>query len=127
MMAIAMTLVDLGVTDRDLYMFDTFTEMPLPDSDDDHVTAGPLAEGAAEWLQDPVFSFLPLDQVKANLEGTGYPAERLHFVQGLVEDTIPAQRARAGSRSAGWTPTGTGRPCTRWSTSTRGSRRGVSC
>jgi hypothetical protein len=91
MMAIAMTLVELGVTDRDLYMFDTFTEMPLPDSDDDHVTAGPLAEGAADWLQDPVFAFLPLEQVRANLEATGYPPERLHFVQGLVEDTIPSQ------------------------------------
>jgi len=70
-------------------MFDTFTEMPLPDADDTHVTAGALADAAAEWLADPVFSFIPLEQVRANLEATGYPAERLHFVQGLVEDTIP--------------------------------------
>ena len=31
-----------------------------------------------------------LDDVRANLLGTGYPPERIHFVQGKVEDTLPA-------------------------------------
>jgi hypothetical protein len=29
--------------------------------------------------------------VRELLEGTGYPPERLRFVQGLVEETIPAE------------------------------------
>jgi hypothetical protein len=31
----------------------------------------------------------PLDVVRANLRSTGYPEDRVHFVQGRVEDTIP--------------------------------------
>ena len=30
-----------------------------------------------------------LDSVKARVFATGYPAERIHFVKGMVEDTIP--------------------------------------
>jgi hypothetical protein len=31
-----------------------------------------------------------LEDVRANLASTGYPPERVHYVQGKVEDTIPA-------------------------------------
>jgi hypothetical protein len=33
--------------------------------------------------------------VRANLESTGYPEERIHFVEGKVEDTIPGDAAGA--------------------------------
>lgn len=29
--------------------------------------------------------------MRANLESTGYPLERMHFIKGKVEDTIPAR------------------------------------
>ena len=32
-----------------------------------------------------------LDEVTRNVLGTGYPADRVRFVEGLVEDTIPEQ------------------------------------
>jgi hypothetical protein len=38
---------------------------------------------------DPTFEFLPFEEVRSTFLRTGYPEERLHFVQGLVEDTIP--------------------------------------
>jgi len=31
----------------------------------------------------------PLEEVKDVLYGTGYPKERIHFIAGKVEDTIP--------------------------------------
>ena len=30
------------------------------------------------------------DEVRRNLASTGYPSDRLHFIRGRVEDTIPA-------------------------------------
>jgi len=30
-----------------------------------------------------------LDEVKKNVYGTGYPQDKIHFVKGKVEDTIP--------------------------------------
>jgi hypothetical protein len=89
-MAIARTLLSLGVTDRDIYMYDTFTEMPEP-SEKDEIDLGGRAwsDLRDEAKDDPVHSYLPLDEVRRLIEATGYPSERLHFVQGMVEDTIP--------------------------------------
>jgi O-methyltransferase len=32
-----------------------------------------------------------LEDVKRNLYSTGYPKEKLHFIKGKVEDTVPGQ------------------------------------
>jgi O-methyltransferase len=92
MMAAALTLLELGCTDRDLYLFDTFTEMPLPDDRDTHMSGRPGPEFFADVVTDePAYDLLPLERVRELLEGTGYPPERLRFVPGLVEETIPAE------------------------------------
>ena len=90
MMAAALTLLELGSTDRNLHLFDTFTEMPLPDERDTHMSGKPGPEFFEEVVAgDPIYDLLPLDRVRELLEGTGYPPERLHFHPGLVEETIP--------------------------------------
>ena len=71
MMAVALTLMELGVTDRDLYLYDTFEGMPEPTAED--VDRLACSE----------------ERVREALLGTGYPPERVHFVPGKVEDTIP--------------------------------------
>ena len=38
-----------------------------------------------------MWAIASLEDVQAGMAETGYPAERVHFHQGLVEDTIPAQ------------------------------------
>ncbi len=92
MMAIAYTLLAVGKTDRDLYLYDTFEGMPPP-TDADRAGDGTPAEVLLEeesrdsW----VWAYSSLDEVKANLARTGYPAERVHFIKGKVEDTIPQQ------------------------------------
>ncbi len=95
MMVVAMTLLELGCSDRDLYLFDTFDHMPEPDEVDVHLSGRPAGEhfdvSRFDPGADPVYSHLPFEQVRANLLGTGYPAERLHFVRGMVEDTIPSE------------------------------------
>jgi hypothetical protein len=91
MMVIASTLHELGVDDRDLYLFDTFTHMPFPGEEDVDVFGRAAADYYDEASEAEAFRYLPLDAVKEALASTGYPVERMHFVQGLVEETIPEQ------------------------------------
>ena len=89
MMVVASTLRELGVDDRDLYMFDTFTHMPFPGDEDVDVFGRAAADYYDEASEAEAFRYLPLEAVKEALASTGYPTERMHFVQGLVEETIP--------------------------------------
>jgi hypothetical protein len=87
-MAIALTLLASQCSDRDLYLFDTFQGMSPPSpSDGDWVRREwgrrQRAPGRNDW------NFAPIDEVKANIASTGYPASRIHYVAGRVEDTLP--------------------------------------
>lgn len=91
MMAVALALRAAGHTDRNLFLYDTFAGMSPPTSKDaryDGTTAAELL--AVGGPQARVFAFASLDDVQANLAATAYPAERIHYIQGRVEDTLPA-------------------------------------
>jgi hypothetical protein len=93
MMAVARTLLKRGCSDRTLWLFDTFDGMPPP-SDVDCDLHGRSASSllAAEDRETSLFwAVAPLAAVRYNLESTGYPAERIRYVQGRVEDTLPAR------------------------------------
>ena len=94
MMAAALSLLGLGVRDIDLYLFDAFDKMPMPTDRDIDAWGRPAArlfEGGANANEIPELAVGPMERVQANLRSTGYPASRIKFVKGLVEDTIPAQ------------------------------------
>jgi hypothetical protein len=99
MMAVAHTLMAMGVDDRDLYLFDTFEGMPTPgeqDFDIDGVSAFERQAGYRRAIDTggelpTTLQLLPMEEVRELMVATGYPAHRIHLVQGLVEDTIPAQ------------------------------------
>jgi O-methyltransferase len=89
--AVAYTLLERGVTDRDLYLFDTFEGMPEPTEKDrrhDGRPAVELLERSSRTAK--VWAVAGLDDVRAGMAQTGYPAERIHFHAGRVEETIPA-------------------------------------
>jgi O-methyltransferase len=91
MMAVALTLLRLGITDRGLYLFDTFSGMTPPTDEDVRKTG----ERAADLLNSEerdadVWAIASLDDVRDAVLSTGYPEERIHFVQGPVEETLPA-------------------------------------
>lgn len=90
MMAMARALMEEGDTSRDLFLFDTFEGMPPP-SDADKDRTGAPAKDLLRLTppQTGIWCYASLDDVRANLARTGYPAERLHFVPGRVEQTIP--------------------------------------
>jgi hypothetical protein len=92
-MAAALMLAELGQTARELYLFDTFEGMSEPGELDrrsrDAAAAAELL--ASSGREAKVWAYSPLDEVRRNLGSTGYPMARVSFVQGKVEDTIPAR------------------------------------
>ncbi len=93
MMAAALTLLRLGVRDRDLYLFDTFRGMPPP-TEEDKFSAYDGYSPVKRWRRGQkedlnTWHYVPVERVRATLESTGYDPARIHLVEGKVEDTIP--------------------------------------
>lgn len=98
-MAMLLALLELGVDDRDVWLYDTFEGMTAPTAED--TSAYEQESALATWQQasnkgeqawggmfnQQIFN---QDDVRAALLQTGYPQARLHFVKGPVEATIPA-------------------------------------
>jgi hypothetical protein len=91
MMAVALTLLRVGRTDRDLYLFDTFSGMTPPTDEDVRRSGERAADLLAEDTEDSdIWAVASLEQVREAMFSVGYPQERIHFVQGPVEETVPA-------------------------------------
>ncbi len=96
-MAIALTLIEEGDTSRDLYLFDTFEGMTAP-QDVDTTADRTLAQTHLDRDADrsgSVWAVAGIDEVRHNMQATGYPEDRVRYVKGPVETTIPAG-ARVG-------------------------------
>lgn len=92
MAAAAKTLVKANVSDRKIRMYDTFDGMSPPteqDVDYQGQTAERLMCEQDREDASSVWCRSPLDQVKSTMEQTGYPGERIEFVVGKVEETLP--------------------------------------
>ena len=92
MMAAALTLTEQRDTGRDLYLFDTFTKMVPPSEFDARIHEADsrsltyrekLAAEAEGW---PTAT---LTEVRRNMMSTGYQRDRVHLVEGRVEETVP--------------------------------------
>jgi O-methyltransferase len=98
MMAAALTLLRLGVTDRDLYLFDTFSGMPEPSAQDapsPYDGYSPHKRWRRQTRLGRQWAGVPVETVRHRLESTGYPPERVHLVPGMVEDTLPSKAPEA--------------------------------
>jgi O-methyltransferase len=87
MMLSALTLRQLGATDRHIYMYDTYAGMAEPVEKDG-------VEASSGWRnrQKPSHNdwcYAPLEEVRKNMAATRYPADKVRFIEGKVEDTIP--------------------------------------
>lgn len=92
-MAMALTLKELHDESRDLYLYDTFAGMTSPtDVDVDYSNVPAAKKFAVTKLSDESSNWVmaPLAEVKKNIFSTGYPTEKFHFIEGMVEKTIPA-------------------------------------
>jgi hypothetical protein len=91
MQAVALTLNQLGATDRHLHLFDTFEGMPAPTEKDSRrgVSAQNLLD--ARDRHHKVWAVAGLEDVEEGMREVDYPMDRVHFHKGLVEDTVPAE------------------------------------
>jgi O-methyltransferase len=90
-MAVALGLLDAGDHQRRLWLYDTFAGMTAPGERDEaevHRRFAEISSRGKRWIS------VPLEEVRANLESTGFPDDRLEFVVGKVEDTIPRRAPR---------------------------------
>lgn len=90
-MAIALTLLDLGVTDRKILLFDTFEGMTPPENVDVKIDSGMASDtfategeidGHSKWL------FAGLNEVRSAMESTLYPEEMIEYRVGDVAATL---------------------------------------
>ena len=92
MMAVAETLLRVGDTSRNLYLFDTFEGMPPPTENDVDIagtTAECLLNRSDKEKDESIWCNAAMDGVKEVMESTGYPSCKTHFIKGMVEETIP--------------------------------------
>src|SRR5688572_17227200 len=92
MMAAGLTLLQLNEAKRTLHLYDTFEGMPAPGERDRDFAGRTAAEQlqGADRATSNIWALAGLNEVQANLSSTGYPADRLRFIPGRVEDTIPS-------------------------------------
>lgn len=96
-MLTALTLQMLGDETRRVWLYDTFSGMTAPTGRDRDVYGGTALamQGetfTAEGRPTPFQFIASLEDVTANMESTGFPPERTRYVEGRVEDTLPAER-----------------------------------
>jgi hypothetical protein len=91
MMAVAQTLQESGLSDRRLYLFDTFEGMTAPTRHDVSLRGESAIDLYSRYSKESTDGWArsSLDEVKRNLKTTGYPIEHLFFIKGKVEETIP--------------------------------------
>ena len=96
-MAAAITLLQEGDAERELFLFDTFSGMTAPTALDRMPDGTPAQERLARDVarQGEVWAVAGLADVRRNMLATGYPAARMHLIKGAVEDTLPAQAPAA--------------------------------
>ena len=77
---------------RDIYVYDTFEGMSAPGDVDvsfhgehahDTFVSRKLSDNTSDWC------FSSLEEVKQNVFSTGYTKDKIHFIKGKVEDTLP--------------------------------------
>ena len=91
-MSMALALNNLQNTEREFWLYDTFSGMTAPIEEDisiegnraiDKFSKTKISNDTSDW------AFSPIDEVKENVYSTGYPKDKFHFIEGKVEETIP--------------------------------------
>lgn len=93
MMASAITLLNAKDTSRSLYLYDTFQffqDIRGIDKDIDYKGESASDEIKRINAENIYFVGISLDAVQSVLNRTRYPEDKIHYVKGKVEDTIPS-------------------------------------
>ena len=91
-MMIALSLLQNNITNKRIYLYDTYEGMTEPTDSDLNFSKNSAQNKYHETLNNETGSDWcrsEIDEVKENLYSTGYPKENIIFVKGKVEKTIP--------------------------------------
>lgn len=92
MMLVARKLLQLDSKEKKLFLFDTFEGMSEPGKNDvawDKISAGEKLNTSDKFEGTNVWCYSTLDEVKSNVSKIGYPENKIVYVAGKVEDTLP--------------------------------------
>jgi hypothetical protein len=86
--AIILTLNELNITNRQIYLYDTFAGMPPPGVQEPKAIKKfkkfkYQADSGSNWCRAEI------EEVKNNINKFNYNTNNIHFIKGKVEDTIP--------------------------------------
>jgi len=91
----AMTLSQMDIKDRKIFLFDTFEGMTEPskhDKDDSGLPASRLLEKADKGNGENIWCIASIEDVKKNFDCSGYPEEMVQLVKGDVGITLKDER-----------------------------------
>ncbi|MEX0636016.1 MAG: TylF/MycF/NovP-related O-methyltransferase, partial [Ferruginibacter sp.] len=92
MLAVAETLVNQKISDKQLLLYDTFEGMPEPTEHDQDFTgnnAHAILNKNQNKEENLVWAYSPLDAVQKTLSLSSYDKKNIRYIVGKVEDTIP--------------------------------------
>jgi len=94
MMAAMRVLLEMGDDSRHFHLFDTFEGMAEP-TDKDVMYDGQSAKALIDRDKathgvDHNWCVASIEDVQRNVLSTGYPKNRIHFIKGKVENTVPS-------------------------------------
>ncbi len=91
-MMIAKILQAEGISNRKIFLYDTFEGMSEPTAKDKNYKgndAGNMMKTSRKEQADSVWCYSPLEEVQKNMRLIDYPGDLIVYVKGKVEDTIP--------------------------------------
>ncbi|MDT7578739.1 MAG: O-methyltransferase [Pseudonocardiales bacterium] len=92
MKAVALTLEAVDDFSRELYLYDTFEGMTAPTEKDVRFDGAPAAGLLETSGKDTaVWAVASLEDVQQRFAEGRYPQDKIHYIKGPVEETIPAQ------------------------------------
>lgn len=77
---------------RNIYLYDTFEGMSEPNEKDKDLygnSADELLKESDKFSDRSIWCYSTLEQVQQNINSINYPQDKIHFVKGKVEQTIP--------------------------------------
>ena len=91
-MAMALKLLQRNSTSRNIWLYDTYAGMTPPTAEDVEASSGidaqTLLDTTAPGDGNNVWCIAGIEDVKFNVESTGYPKERFIYVVGDVTETL---------------------------------------
>ena len=95
MMAAAKRLLEKKTTNRHLWLYDTYEGMPAPTAMDYSKRSGDakqkFIDHSKEGSEYSDWCCSGIEEVIKNLKTVSYPENKLHFIKGKVEKTIPSE------------------------------------